>query len=32
MPGGRVRQFLEDSKDNGKTWTTSYDGIYTRKK
>jgi hypothetical protein len=32
MSGGRVRQFLEDSKDNGKTWTTSYDGIYMKKK
>lgn len=32
MSEGRVRQFLEDSKDNGKTWTASYDGIYVKKK
>jgi hypothetical protein len=32
MPEGRVRQVLEDSKDNGKTWTVSYDGVYVKKK
>ncbi len=32
MSEGRVRQLLEDSKDNGKTWSTSYDGIYVKKK
>ena len=28
----RVRQFAEQSTDDGKTWTVAYDFIYTRKK
>ena len=32
MPEGKVRQLLEQSKDNGKTWTVAYDGIYVKKK
>jgi len=28
----RVRQFSESSADGGKTWTTNYDLIYTRRK
>lgn len=31
MPGGSVRQFWQQSIDGGKTWTTSFDGTYTRK-
>jgi hypothetical protein len=31
MPGGVVRQFIEDSTDGGKTWTVSFDGRYHRK-
>ncbi|MBS1918675.1 MAG: tetratricopeptide repeat protein [Bacteroidetes bacterium] len=29
---GKVRQFNEQSYDNGKSWTTNYDLIYVRKK
>lgn len=29
---GSVRQFIEQSKDEGKTWYVWFDGIYTRKK
>lgn len=32
LPDGRVRQFLEESKDDGKTWNVWFDGYYTRKK
>jgi tetratricopeptide (TPR) repeat protein len=32
LPDGRVRQLLEQSKDDGKTWTVWFDGYYTRKK
>lgn len=32
MDGGRVRQVWEQSADGGKTWTTSFDGIYSPKK
>jgi hypothetical protein len=32
LSGERVRQFWEQSTDNGQTWTTAFDGIYTRKK
>lgn len=32
MPNGDVRQYGENSIDEGKTWTTSFDLIYTRKK
>mgnify|MGYP000096011056 FL=1 len=28
----RVRQHWEQSQDDGKTWTTAFDGLYTRKK
>jgi hypothetical protein len=31
LPDGRVRQFFEQSTDNGKTWTTWFEGFYTRK-
>lgn len=31
QPGGTVRQLWQTSADEGKTWTTSFDGIYTRK-
>jgi hypothetical protein len=31
LPDGRVRQFFEISSDEGKTWTTWFDGYYTRK-
>jgi hypothetical protein len=30
LPDGRVRQFFEQSADNGETWTTSFEGFYTR--
>jgi tetratricopeptide (TPR) repeat protein len=31
QPGpGKVRQLIEDSADGGKTWTASFDGLYTR--
>lgn len=29
---GNVRQFWEQSNDNGKTWTVAFDGLYVRKK
>ena len=32
MPNGDVRQHGENSTDGGKTWTTSFDLIYSRKK
>jgi hypothetical protein len=32
LPNGDVRQFGESSADDGKTWTTSFDLIYSRKK
>lgn len=28
----RVRQVLEDSSDDGKTWVKTYDGLYTRRR
>ena len=31
LPDGRVRQFFEQSTDNGETWTTWFEGFYTRK-
>lgn len=31
LPDGRVRQLWEASKDAGRTWTTVFDGFYTRK-
>jgi len=30
LPDGRVRQFFEQSDDDGETWTTSFEGFYTR--
>ena len=30
LEDGRVRQFFEQSDDGGKTWTTSFEGFYTR--
>jgi hypothetical protein len=32
LPEDRVRQHWEISSDQGKTWTTSFDGLYLRKK
>ncbi|MEO7539038.1 MAG: tetratricopeptide repeat protein [Pyrinomonadaceae bacterium] len=32
LPNGDVRQFGENSADEGKTWTTSFDLIYSKKK
>ncbi len=32
QPNGDVRQFGENSTDDGKTWTTAFDLIYSRKK
>jgi hypothetical protein len=32
LPGGDVRQFGESSADDGKTWTTTFDFTYVRKK
>lgn len=29
---GTVRQLIEQSTDDGKTWVTQFDGTYTRKK
>jgi hypothetical protein len=31
LPDGRVRQFFEQSNDDGKTWVTWFEGFYTRK-
>lgn len=31
LPDGRVRQLFEQSNDNGETWTTWFEGFYTRK-
>jgi tetratricopeptide (TPR) repeat protein len=31
-PDGTVRQFIEQSQDDGKTWYVWFDGIYERKK
>jgi hypothetical protein len=31
LPDGRVRQFFEQSTDDGETWTTWFEGFYTRK-
>jgi len=30
LPDGRVRQFFEQSTDDGETWTTWFEGFYTR--
>lgn len=32
LPNGDVRQFGENSSDDGKTWTTAFDLTYSRKK
>ena len=31
LPDGRVRQFWEQSVDDGKTWSVAFDGTYTKK-
>jgi len=31
MPGGRVRQFIETSTDEGATWDVAFDATYVRK-
>ena len=31
LNGGKVRQFWEQSRDGGKTWTVAFDGAYTRR-
>ena len=31
LPNDRVRQFWEQSRDGGKTWTVAFDGDYRRK-
>jgi hypothetical protein len=31
LPDGRVRQLFEQSTDDGETWTTWFEGFYTRK-
>ena len=31
LPDGRVRQFWESSTDDGKTWSASFDGFYSKK-
>ena len=31
LPDGRVRQFFEQSNDDGKTWAAWFEGFYTRK-
>ena len=31
LPDGRVRQLWEVSKDAGRTWTTAFDGTYSRR-
>ena len=31
LPDGRVRQFFEQSTDDGQTWTAWFEGFYTRK-
>jgi hypothetical protein len=31
LPDGRVRQLFEESEDQGKTWTTWFDGYYTKR-
>ena len=30
LDDGRVRQFIEESRDGGATWATWFDGYYTR--
>ena len=32
LPDGRVRQHWESSTDQGKTWTTTFDGYYSRRR
>jgi hypothetical protein len=31
LPDGRVRQLWQASRDGGATWTTSFDGFYSRR-
>ena len=32
LPGDRVHQVIEQSRDGGKTWKVAYDAIYERPK
>jgi len=32
LPDGRVRQYFEQSNDDGATWVPWFEGFYTRKK
>jgi hypothetical protein len=32
LPDEKVRQVIENSKDDGKTWTVGFDGLYSRRK
>lgn len=32
LPGDRVRQVIEQSRDGGKTWVVGYDAVYVRQK
>jgi hypothetical protein len=31
LDDGKVRQFWEQSRDGGKSWTVAFDGTYTRR-
>ena len=31
LPDGRVRQFIEESRDGGATWQNTFDGYYSRR-
>jgi hypothetical protein len=31
MPDGRVRQLLEQSRDEGESWYVWFDGVYVRR-
>jgi len=31
LPDGRVRQYFEQSEDDGETWVSWFEGLYTRK-
>jgi hypothetical protein len=32
LPDGSVRQFCEESSDQGRTWHTAFDGLYVRRR
>jgi len=32
LPGGRVRQVIEQSSDGGATWTVGFDAVYVRRR